>query len=404
MSNDAADEAAAPKETEAIAAELRGQVAELEAALKESSSRRYGAQHECDSTRTMLEQVRAEIQEMDKGLERADLRQEESERSHRMEKEVYEHKICHLKYQHEMLLAVLEDELNTDLKSEAEGHAQRREALLERIRGLRAQYAALETDKEVEVRRIDEQFDKLYKRRQQELFDQRIGDLCRRLDKRLEEWKEKTLFRTKLDVYELTERKNEHIRTLTENHQHAFEQMKEYYTSITKGNIDLINEYRTTLETTRKRIAHVREEAKTVSVENEALRQPLAQTLAQQQGLANQLLLREKDLASLEFAKQRLKKGRSRQARLVKERDELKIQLDRCKQGIQAMEEAFEDAIQQIRERNAATDELMQDFEATQTNFDGLKGVFREGIQHMRSKEEAAQMHMSDLVPETEEL
>src|SRR5688572_27668620 len=43
-----------------------------------------------------------------------------------------------------------------------------------------------------------------------------------------------------MELHELEERKNKHINELIQNHQRAFENMRTYYNSITKDNVDMI--------------------------------------------------------------------------------------------------------------------------------------------------------------------
>lgn len=46
--------------------------------------------------------------------------------------------------------------------------------------------------------------------------------------------------RLKVEIHELEERKNLHINELINNHETAFAELKQYYNSITKENLELI--------------------------------------------------------------------------------------------------------------------------------------------------------------------
>lgn len=52
--------------------------------------------------------------------------------------------------------------------------------------------------------------------------------------------KEELELRLKVEIHELEERKNLHINELMNNHETAFAELKSYYNSITRENLDLI--------------------------------------------------------------------------------------------------------------------------------------------------------------------
>lgn len=60
--------------------------------------------------------------------------------------------------------------------------------------------------------------------------------------------------RLKVEIHEIEERKNQHINDLMMNHERAFRDMKDFYTDITKENLELIWIHRTKLEEINARI------------------------------------------------------------------------------------------------------------------------------------------------------
>lgn len=60
--------------------------------------------------------------------------------------------------------------------------------------------------------------------------------------------------RLKVEIHEIEERKNQHINDLMMNHERAFRDMKDFYTDITKENLELIRIHRTKLEEINARI------------------------------------------------------------------------------------------------------------------------------------------------------
>ena len=76
---------------------------------------------------------------------------------------------------------------------------------------------------------------------------QSYEEKMQRLEAELELW-------LKVEIHEIEERKNQHINDLMMNHERAFWDMKDFYTDITKENLELIRIHRTKLEEINARI------------------------------------------------------------------------------------------------------------------------------------------------------
>ena len=64
--------------------------------------------------------------------------------------------------------------------------------------------------------------------------------------------KEELELRTKVEIHEIEERKNQHINELMKNHQEAFKEMKDYQNDITRENLELIRMHKEMVVDIRK--------------------------------------------------------------------------------------------------------------------------------------------------------
>ena len=88
---------------------------------------------------------------------------------------------------------------------------------------------------EFEGRELDGKIDELEKKllSKKEMLIQSYEEKMQRLEAELE-------LRLKVEIHEIEERKNQHINDLMMNHERAFRDMKDFYTDITKENLELI--------------------------------------------------------------------------------------------------------------------------------------------------------------------
>ena len=107
-------------------------------------------------------------------------------------------------------------------------------------------------------------------------------------------------------VHEVEERNNQHINDLLQNHSKAFEQMKAYYNSITRGNLELIKNLQKTVSTLKEGAETNKVRLGECIVQNQKLSEPLelvTREIAHFQGLLRE---RTKDQMALRNAKSRL--------------------------------------------------------------------------------------------------
>lgn len=108
-------------------------------------------------------------------------------------------------------------------------------------------------------------------------------------DHRLQKLKEELELRLKVEIHELEERKNLHINELMNNHEKSFAELKNYYNSITRENLELIKKQKDEIARINGNLLQNTKLIADMKAENNALRIPLKQAEEERDILKNQL-------------------------------------------------------------------------------------------------------------------
>ena len=81
--------------------------------------------------------------------------------------------------------------------------------------------------------------------------------------------------RLKVEIHEIEERKNQHINDLMANHEQAFRNMKDFYTDVTRENLELIRIHREQLADVNKTIQDYQRSVDEIKLQNEKQKAPL---------------------------------------------------------------------------------------------------------------------------------
>ena len=108
-----------------------------------------------------------------------------------------------------------------------------------------------------------------------EQFEQQHESLAASLAQKFDRLKEQLDLRLRVEVHEIEERKNQHLRQLQNNHETAFAQMKQYYTEITKDNCDLLMTLRSEIEEMRTKEKDVQRLNYKLMMDNKEISEPL---------------------------------------------------------------------------------------------------------------------------------
>merc|ERR1712178_304726 len=173
-------------------------------------------------------------------------------------------------------------------------------------------------------------------------------------DRKLDSLRDELELRRKVELHELEERKNQHINTLTENHQQAFAEIKNYYNAITQDNLSLIKSLKEEVVEMKKKDADNEKVMMKISQEN---KNSLKQGKARLGQLQHQLRQRQKEYETLESTFEQVEA----------ERNQLFEQFEEVVQGVRlsaaqkgaSLEEKLQNAMAQFEQREVQLQEVM---------------------------------------------
>ncbi len=152
-------------------------------------------------------------------------------------------------------------------------------------------------------------------------FEEKLGSLKERYKEKLSSLEAELELRRKVEIHEIEERKNQHINELYAHHSHAYGQMKDYYNSITRNNLELIKSLKDARQQMKEKQVQDTEAMLRMDQTNKELSVPLAKTTKQKNDLIHELKGYAKDKLSLKNATARLKLLQLRHKQLQEKHD-----------------------------------------------------------------------------------
>ncbi|KAJ8927753.1 hypothetical protein NQ314_019757 [Rhamnusium bicolor] len=211
-------------------------------------------QMERDKIRTFWEITRSELEEARAKLRNKDRQIEEAAEKNEDELKFYKQKVKHLQYEHQNNL--------TDCKAEA-----------------------LQQSEELSKARNE--------------FEGRAKELELKYEKKFADLKTQLNTKHDMEIAEVEERKNNQISELTQHHEKAFNEMKNYYNDITLNNLALISSLKDQMEVLRKQNERMTKQVADLTADNKKLTGPLLQAQNDVLEFKRQLQNYEKDKISL---------------------------------------------------------------------------------------------------------
>jgi len=165
------------------------------------------------------------------------------------------------------------------------------------------------------------------------------------------------------------ERKNQHINDLLQNHNKAFEQMKAYYNSITRGNLEVIKNLQKTVSTLKEGAETNKVRLSECIVQNQKLSEPLEQVtkeIAHFQGLLKE---RVKDQKALRNAKSRLAAINKSSKSLSTQYTQLEEEYSKVERERDNLYNTFEDTVNRVQQQSEFQNQaLEQRLKAVESN------------------------------------
>ena len=263
-----------------------------------------------------------EVKELDFALDAKKREKESIAENHSIEVRVYQQKIKHLMFEHQGVDSAMATAKESEASEEAQAHLVR-EALLRAGKGdLKERIKSMEESNAEAIRTLKVQQEKGLAR-QKEDFRLMLEKLRAKYDGRLETLKADLGLRHKVAVHEVEERNNLHICQLSTAHEDAFAEMRRYYNDITRGNLELITQLKSSIAVANSKAATNQTLVLEIAEENKKLSEPLQQALSERAKLLAELKDAARDKASLAYARTRLGELRTNLASLQSSQTDL---------------------------------------------------------------------------------
>lgn len=330
----------------------------IHAALAQAQELRNYFQVERDKVNEMWEMAKNELSKLQNMYSNAESELEEMERAHQVEMKVYKQKVRHFLYDHRVAVAHLKEESEKNLKRlEAEHQRSMGEIQADRQKRLKM----IENEMSEQEANIMDQRDShnyMIKVTKKQNHEKEISRLKAFYEAKLSSLREDLELRCRAEINDTEERRNEHINHLIHQHEEQFEEMKQYYNSITKNNLDIIKSLKDEIATMKKNDEHNESLMYDIEKENHNLVAPLEQAqkeVADLEQKKKQYLL---DKQSLGMTRARLRALKGDLKKLQEEHlllEENYREVDKEREDLRARFEIdLREAMDVVDERNAA--------------------------------------------------
>ncbi|EFC50469.1 hypothetical protein NAEGRDRAFT_88226 [Naegleria gruberi] len=278
---------------------------ELKAELEETKRNRNYYQLERDRINSFWDITKKEVENLKGEVRNMQREMEENEERHQVELKVYKQKVRHLLYEQKITIDRLKIESENALKIQADEFRQKLAQLKSDKRKLKRELHSMEIAYQEEIKGLKTNQDKNLTK-QTETFARKLKETQLKYEMKMKKLREDLELRGRKETEEIEERKNTHIKQLMEKHKLAFQQMKDYYITITRNNLELIKTLKDEAALMKQEEADNEKLMLEIAQDNKRLSEPLVKALAEVKKLRNELANYQKDKLSLKNAKSRL--------------------------------------------------------------------------------------------------
>ncbi|XP_057291312.1 dynein regulatory complex subunit 4-like [Hydractinia symbiolongicarpus] len=316
---------------------------------REREERNY-FQLERDKVNTFWEITKRQLDEKKADLRNKEREEEEAEERHQVEIKVYKQKVKHLLYEHQNNITELKAESAVAIKLAQDEHKGKESDLRKDKRSLKVELKEQELSNEDVIKSLlrgkDEEITTL-----RNDFERQANEIEAKYEKKMRTLRDELELRRKTEIHEIEERKNGQINTLMKNHEKAFSDIKNYYNDITLNNLALINSLKEQVEEMRKKEERLEKQMNEVMAENRKLIEPLQKAKEEVQELHKQLSNYEKDKASLQSAKARLRVQEDELKKLQWEHEVLRQRFEQTQKERDELYNKFVRAIHEVQQK-----------------------------------------------------
>lgn len=191
-------------------------------------------------------------------------------------------------------------------------------------------------------------------------FERETKDLTLLHEEKMQDLKTEIELTYRMEMFEVEKRKNLQIQKLIENHDMAFNDMKNYYNDITLNNLGLISSLKEQMETLRKQAERSDRLANDMANENRKLKEPLEQAQQELVVMKRKLEFYDRDRAQLTRLKTRNAQVEKQLKALTWETEALLLRNDTLVKEREELKEKFEDVVIELQQKTGLKNVLLE--------------------------------------------
>jgi hypothetical protein len=333
-----------------------------------------------DTVQNFYDITRGELRDYELSILAKDREMEMMDDNHRVEVKVYEQKVKHLEYEHRQGMGRIAEGEGGRLEEEEKEHMTREAELREAKRELRRRIRERERADEAEVAELTVKHEKAAALAKRD-FSRRLDDLRMQYEDRLSRVGSELELRHKVEVHEVEERKNQHIRDLMANHDRDFGKVRMFYNKVTKSNLQTIQELTKQIEGLQEKQVASQALMVDISRENGRLANPLTAAAAEVAGLRSDLRDADKDRLTLRNARSRLKRVHTELTSIRRRKREMERGYGELEAERDGLYDGFEETVRAVQGRAEYRNVLLEErLAGMQADFEKKTAMLRDAM------------------------
>lgn len=275
---------------------------------------------------------------------------EEMKERHQVEMKVYKQKVRHLLYEHKVQIAQLKTEAERARKNKLEEHRQREGDYKKDKRHLIREEKQQELENAEQIHRM-----KLASTKdltiQNQKYERQMKEMQAKYERKIKNLREEMELKRKMEIDDIEKRKTEHVKELMQQHDRAFQEIKDYYNDITSNNLENIKSLKETVNQMKKSEAYQEKVMFEIAQENKRLTEPLTRALKEVNLLRHELQNYENDKMALKTAKQGLLQLEQKMKTLSWEHEVLGQRFNKLTEERDLIYEKYQDMMNEIQQK-----------------------------------------------------
>ncbi|XP_073828629.1 growth arrest specific protein 8 [Musca autumnalis] len=331
----------------------------LKTEMEREREERNFFQMERDKIRTFWEITRGQLEDITTELRQKDHEVEMTQQAADIEAKQIMQQMKHLQFENQNKISEVRAEAMTQLKMAQEDHETQEMQLLSDLRELKRLRREDQEMHELQIQELKmKHIEEITELRNK--FEKETKDLTLLHEEKMHDLKNEIELIYRMQMFEVEERKNLQIQKLIENHDMAFNDMKNYYNDITLNNLGLISSLKEQMETLKKQAERSDRMANDMANENRKLKEPLEQAQQELVVMKRKLEFYDRDKAQLTRLKTRNAQVEKQLKALTWETEALLLRNDTLVKEREELKEKFEDVVIELQQKTGLKNVLLE--------------------------------------------